>query len=161
MAGLVPAIHVFCRGDGRLGQRERNQLAHYLHAPCARALASAAFAVSQSGIPSAILVQPMPQGVPPLSHQIRHQPSSKRTTAKSARAGTPVKPIASNAITKISRFIPISYAAKLPKRWRLSFCFSLRGGSLNSRAAVPPRMLCLAFSDRNGRSQIVDGRSKS
>src|SRR6185312_4275694 len=44
---------------------------------------------------------------------------------------------------------------------RFSFCFSLRGGSLNRRAALPPRMLCLAFSDRNGRSEIVDGRSKS
>jgi hypothetical protein len=52
-------------------------------------------------------------------------------------------------------------AARLPKRCRFAFCFSLRGGSLNSRAAVPPRMLCLPFSDRNGRSQIVDGRSKS
>jgi hypothetical protein len=52
-------------------------------------------------------------------------------------------------------------AARLPKRCRFAFCFSLRGGSLKSRAAVPPRMLCLPFSDRNGRSQIVDGRSKS
>src|SRR5712671_1043055 len=43
-------------------------------------------------------------------------------------------------------------AARLPKRTRFSRCFSLRGGSLNSRAAVPPRILCLAFSERKGRS---------
>src|SRR5262249_1460820 len=43
-------------------------------------------------------------------------------------------------------------AARLPNRLRFSFCFSLRGGSLNRRAAVPPRMLCLAFSERKGRS---------
>src|ERR1700751_4552390 len=43
-------------------------------------------------------------------------------------------------------------AARLPKRARFSRCFSLRGGSLNSRAAVPPRILCLAFSERKGRS---------
>src|SRR5262249_34187883 len=43
-------------------------------------------------------------------------------------------------------------AARVPNRCRFSRCFSLRGGSLNSRAAVPPRMLCFAFSDRNGRS---------
>jgi hypothetical protein len=53
----------------------------YRHTPCARALLSAAEAISQSGIPIAILVQPTPQGVPALSHQIRHQPSSKRTSA--------------------------------------------------------------------------------
>src|SRR5262249_15613793 len=43
-------------------------------------------------------------------------------------------------------------AARLPNRLRFSSCFSLRGGSLNRRAAVPPRMLCLAFSERKGRS---------
>src|SRR5579864_5281027 len=53
------------------------------------------------------------------------------------------------------------HAARLPKRARLAFCLSLRGGSLNRRAAVPPMMLCLAFSVRNGRSQTVEGRSKS
>src|SRR5262249_38489158 len=42
--------------------------------------------------------------------------------------------------------------ARLPNRLRFSFCCSLRGGSLNRRAAVPPRMLCLAFSERKGRS---------
>ena len=57
--------------------------------------------------------------------------------------------------------LPQAAAVRLPNFCRFAFCASLRGGSLNSRAAVPPRMLCLAFSDRNGRSQIVDGRSKS
>ena len=42
--------------------------------------------------------------------------------------------------------------ARLPNRRRFSRCFSLRGGNLKIRAAVPPRMLCFAFSDRNGRS---------
>src|SRR6516225_5066654 len=55
--------------------------------------------------PIAILVQPTPQGVPALSHQIRHQPSSKRTSAKSARAGETVKPMARTPTAKISRFI--------------------------------------------------------
>src|SRR5258708_6237260 len=50
---------------------------------------------------------------------------------------------------------------RLPNFLRFSRCVSLRGGSLNSRAAVPPRILCFAFSDRNGKSQIVLGRSKS
>src|SRR5262249_7175934 len=45
-----------------------------------------------------------------------------------------------------------TYAAKFPCFARFARCFSLRGGSLNRRAAVPPRMLCLAFSERNGRS---------
>ena len=44
------------------------------------------------------------------------------------------------------------HAARLPYLMRFSFCFSLRGGSLNRRAALPPRMLCFAFSERNGRS---------
>ena len=57
--------------------------------------------------------------------------------------------------------VPQAAAVRLPNFCRFAFCASLRGGSLNSRAAVPPRMLCLPFSDRNGRSQIVDGRSKS
>ncbi len=52
-------------------------------------------------------------------------------------------------------------AVRLPNFCKFAFCAALRGGSLNSRAAVPPRMLCFAFSDTNGRSQIVDGRSKS
>src|SRR6516162_1322794 len=77
----------------------------YRQAPCERAVLSAAFAVSQSGRPIAILVQPTPQGVPALSHQIRHQPSSKRTSAKSARAGETVKPMARTPTAKISRFI--------------------------------------------------------
>jgi hypothetical protein len=47
---------------------------------------------------------------------------------------------------------PSAQAAKLPCLIRLAFCASLRGLSLNRRAAVPPRMLCLPFSDRNGRS---------
>jgi hypothetical protein len=51
------------------------------HAPCERAVLSAAEAVSQSGIPIAILAQPAPHGVPALSHQMRHQPSSNRTSA--------------------------------------------------------------------------------
>jgi len=53
------------------------------------------------------------------------------------------------------------HAATAPNRSRFVLCCSLRGGSLNKRAALPPRMLCLAFSDRNGRSQIRLGRSKS
>jgi hypothetical protein len=53
------------------------------------------------------------------------------------------------------------HAATAPNRSRFAFCCSLRGGSLNRRAAVPPRMLCFAFSDRNGRSQTRLGRSKS
>src|SRR6516162_8999031 len=57
----------------------------YRQAPCERAVLSAAFAVSQSGRPIAILVQPTPQGVPALSHQIRHQPSSKRTSEIGSR----------------------------------------------------------------------------
>src|SRR5262249_58508909 len=56
---------------------------------------------------------------------------------------------------------PDGHATRLPNFLRFSRCVALRGGSLNSRAAVPPRMLCLAFSDRNGKSQIVLGRSKS
>lgn len=64
---------------GRIGYRQT---------PCERAVLSAADAASQSGSPSAIFVQPTPQGVSALSHQILHQPSSNRTTAKSARAGT-------------------------------------------------------------------------
>jgi len=55
--------------------------------------------------------------------------------------------------------VPGREATRLPHLMR--FCFSLRGGSLNRRAAVPPRILCFAFSDRNGISQVVDGRSKS
>jgi hypothetical protein len=43
-------------------------------------------------------------------------------------------------------------AVRLPNFCRFAFCASLRGGSLNSRAAVPPRILCFAFSDKNGRS---------
>ena len=54
-----------------------------------------------------------------------------------------------------------NHPTRLPNRFRFSFCFALRGASLKRRAAVPPRMLCLPFSDRNGRSQMVDGRSKS
>src|SRR5262249_20275702 len=77
----------------------------YRQAPCERAAPSAASAASQSGRPIAILVQPTPQGVPALSHQIRHQPSSKRTSAKSARAGETVKPMARTPKAKISRFI--------------------------------------------------------
>src|SRR5215475_532096 len=53
------------------------------------------------------------------------------------------------------------HAARLPNRSRLAFCCGLRGGSLNRRAPLPPRILCLAFSERNGRSQIRLGTSKS
>src|SRR5262249_8062363 len=53
------------------------------------------------------------------------------------------------------------HAARLPNRSRLAFCCALRGVSLNRRAALPPRILCLAFSERNGRSQIRLGTSKS
>ena len=45
-----------------------------------------------------------------------------------------------------------SHAARLPNFVRFSRCFSFRGGSLKSLAALPPRMLCLPFSLRNGRS---------
>jgi hypothetical protein len=85
------------------------------HAPCDRALLSAAEAVSQSGIPTAILVQPAPQGVPALSHQIRHQPSSKRTSAKSAFAGVAAIATATRPIAKAKRFIarfPLSQFAE-------------------------------------------------
>src|SRR6516162_6564584 len=51
------------------------------HTPCDRALLNAEEAVSQSGIPIAILVQPAPHGVSALSQQIRHQPSSNSTSA--------------------------------------------------------------------------------
>src|SRR6516225_1377547 len=84
----------------------------YRQAPCERAVLSAAFAVSQSGRPIAILLQPTPQGVPALSHQIRHQPSSKRTSAKSARAGVTSSPIARRATAKAKRCI-----AGLLLRW--------------------------------------------
>src|SRR5262249_61799029 len=53
------------------------------------------------------------------------------------------------------------HAARLPNRSRLAFCCGLRGGNLNRRAALPPRILCLAFSERNGRSQIWLGTSKT
>src|SRR5262245_25729004 len=53
------------------------------------------------------------------------------------------------------------HAARLLNRSRLAFCCGLRGSNLNRRAALPPRILCLAFSERNGRSQIRLGTSKS
>src|SRR5215470_2964646 len=87
----------------------------YRQAPCERAVLSAAFAVSQSGRPIAILVQPTPQGVPALSHQIRHQPSSKRTSAKSAFAGVAAIATATRQIAKAKRFIarfPLSQFAE-------------------------------------------------
>src|SRR6516164_698710 len=48
------------------GERALRDVA-YRHAPCDRAVLSAAEAVSQSGIPIAILVQPTPHRVPALS----------------------------------------------------------------------------------------------
>jgi hypothetical protein len=65
----------------RGNERKNIRLMSAAHAPCERAVLSAAEAVSQSGIPIAILAQPAPHGVPALSHQIRHQPSSNRTRA--------------------------------------------------------------------------------
>ena len=44
------------------------------------------------------------------------------------------------------------HPARLPYLIRLSRWRSVRGGSLNSRAALPPRILCFPFSDTNGRS---------
>jgi len=72
----------------------------------------------------------------------KHEPSPERLQSSAAAANQPT-------------------AVRLPKRLRFSLCFSLRGGSLNSRAALPPKMLCLAFSVRKGRSWIALGRSKS
>src|SRR5215831_7317703 len=104
---LIPAKDAnrsaWSEGTGGCGKLARS--GDYRHTPCDRALLSAAEAVSQSGMPIAILVQPTPHGVPVLSHQIRHQPSSKRTSAKSARAGETVKPMARTPTAKISRFI--------------------------------------------------------
>jgi hypothetical protein len=88
----------------------------------------------------------------------RNAPS--RTDINAERSNSPILPSPAYG-GRVREGADQAAAARLPKRLRFSFCFSLRGGNLNSRAAVPPRILCLAFSDRNGRSQIVDGRSKS
>jgi len=69
-------------------------------------------------------------------------------------ARTPRRPAARRAADPVDEDDeePQRHAARLPNLTRLAFCLSLRGGSLNSRAAVPPRMLCLPFSETNGRS---------
>src|SRR5262245_56100695 len=54
-----------------------------------------------------------------------------------------------------------TYGTRFPNRSRFARCRSLRGGSLNRRAAVPPRILCLAFSGSHLRSHMVEGVSKS
>ena len=55
--------------------------------------------------------------------------------------------------TEHSRTAPLqSQAARVPYLIKLRCCAALRGANPNNRAAVPPRMLCLARSDRNGKS---------
>ena len=90
-----------------------------------------------------------------------HNRRGQGSRRKRLRGGRQRKPIVLWSSSYCAEQQCYAAAARLPKRRRFSFCLSLRGGSLNSRAAVPPKILCLAFSDRNGRSQIVDGRSKS
>src|ERR1700691_4234557 len=65
----------------------------------------------------ATTVQPAPQGLAPVSHQIRQKPSSNLTTAKSARAGVEAaKPSANMATARAKRFI-VSSLLYLPKNF--------------------------------------------
>ena len=92
--------------------------------------------------------------------------TSSRFRPRSPSAGTatctpPPRSRLSAARRRRRRLENWRQAVRLPNFFKFARCVSLRGGSLNRRAAVPPRMLCLPVSDRNGRSQTVLGRSKS
>src|SRR5215212_10958396 len=61
---------------------------------------------------------------------------------RSEGAEAPAGGAGAHAVTHVGMMLAAcpDYAARLPNLMRFSFCLLLRGGSLNSRAAVPPRM---------------------